>query len=186
MAIDSRGQVTTTGILNKPDTNLQVPNMSNLTPQVKQPTQPIQQAKRSVQPISQATQPIEDTGQTDIIERLQNITAEDMTILSPVLSPSVKSVLTKIIPEISPLLEGIGIDEETIPVKASVFTSLPEDIQNFIIESSTQQMDTNNVPLDTTSDMSGMMAKKEPSIPETSEEGMNYDQIDEIDQTIIS
>jgi len=34
--------------------------------------------------------------------------------------------------------------------------------------------------------MPGMMAKKEPSIPETSEEGMNYDQIDEIDQTIIS
>ena len=183
MAIDSRGQVTTTGILNKPDTNLQVPNMGNLTSQVKQP---IQQVKRPVQPIPQITQPIEDTGQTDIVERLQNITAEDMTVLAPVLSPSVKTVLAKIIPEISPLLEGVGTDEETVPVKVSTFASLPEDIQNFIIESSTQQMDTNNVPLDTASDTTGMMARKEPEIPETSEEGINYDQIDEIDPTIIS
>ena len=37
MAIDSRGQITTTGILNKSNTNVQAPNMSNLTqPQVKQ------------------------------------------------------------------------------------------------------------------------------------------------------
>ena len=73
-----------------------------------------------------------------------------------------------------------------MPVKVSTFASLPEDIQNFIIESSTQQMDTNNVPLDTASDTTGMMARKEPEIPETSEEGINYDQIDEIDPTIIS
>jgi hypothetical protein len=71
-------------------------------------------------------------------------------------------------------------------VKVSTFTSLPEDIQNFIIESSTQQMDTNNVPLDTAPDTTGMMVRKEPEIPETSDEGINYDQIDEIDQTIIS
>ena len=186
MAIDSRGQVTTTGILNKPDTNLQVPNMGNLTSQVKQPTQPIQQAKRPIQPIPQITQPTEGTGQTDIVKRLQNITAEDMTVLAPVLSPSVKTVLAKIIPEISPLLEGVGTDEETVPVKVSTFASLPGDIQDFIIKSSTQQMDTNNVPLDTASDTSSLLAKKEPSIPDTPEEGMNYDQIDEIDQTTIS
>ena len=42
MAIDSRGQVTTTGMLNKPNMNLEVPNMGNLTApdqEVKQPTQ---------------------------------------------------------------------------------------------------------------------------------------------------
>ena len=171
MAIDSRGQVTTTGMLNKPNMNLQVPNMENLTSQVKQPTQPVRQPTE--QPVETAARP-------------NQITAEDMTVLAPILSPSVKSVLTKIIPEISPLLEGIGTDEETVPVKVSTFTSLPEDIQNFIIESSTQQMDTNNVPLDTAPDTTGMMARKEPEIPETSEEGINYDQIDEIDPTIIS
>ena len=31
MAIDSRGQVTTTGLMNQGGTNFQVPNMSNLT-----------------------------------------------------------------------------------------------------------------------------------------------------------
>ena len=66
------------------------------------------------------------------------------------------------------MLEGVGTDEETVPIKASVFTSLPEDIQNFIIQSSTDQMDTNNVPLDTSPDTSGMMARQEPEIPQTS------------------
>lgn len=178
MAIDSRGQVTTTGMLNKPNMNLEVPNMGNLTApdkEVKQPTQV-------------TTQPVNNTPrETGIVESIKrNITAEDMTILAPVLSPSVKLVLTKIIPEISPLLEGIGTDEENVPVKVSTFTSLPEDIQNFIIKSSTQKMDTNNVPLDTAPDTTGMMVRKESKIPETSEEGMNYDQIDEIDPTIIS
>jgi len=164
MAIDSRGQVTTTGMMNQSSgANIQVPNMSNLTPP-KEPAQPVRQPTR--QPVETAARP-------------NQITAEDMTVLAPVLSPSVKSVLTKIIPEITPLLEGIGTDEETVPVKVSTFASLPEDIQNFIIESSTQQMDTNNVPLDTPSDTSGMMARQEPEIPQTSEEGMNYNQIDE-------
>ena len=173
MAIDSRGQVTTTGMMNKSGMNVQVPNMSNLTPPKQEVKQPVQEVR---QPTQIATQPRE----SGIVESIQrNITAEDMTVLAPVLSPSVKSVLTKIIPEISPLLEGIGTDEENVPVKVSTFTSLPEDIQNFIIESSTQQMDTNNVPLDTPSDTSGMMARQEPEIPQTSEEGMNYNQIDD-------
>ena len=172
MAIDSRGQVTTTGMMNQSSgANIQVPNMSNLTPP-KEPAQPVRQPTR--QPTRQPVrQPVETAA------RPNQITAEDMTVLAPVLSPSVKSVLTKIIPEITPLLEGIGTDEETVPVKVSTFISLPEDIQNFIIESSTQQMDTNNVPLDTPSDTSGMMARQEPEIPQTSEEGMNYNQIDE-------
>ena len=165
MAIDYTGQVTTTGMMNKsPGANTQVPNMSNLVPP-KEPTQSVGQ------PIEQPTS--NAVGQNQI-------TAEDMTVLAPVLSPSVKSVLAKIIPEITPLLEGIGTNEETVPVKVSTFASLPGDIQDFIIQSTTEdQMDTNNVPLDTPSDTSGMMARQEPEIPQTSEEGMNYNQIDE-------
>ena len=150
MAIDYKGQVTTTGMMNKsPGANTQVPDMSNLIPP-KEPAQPpqLKQSIRSEQP-------------TDTTVGPKQITAEDMTVLAPILSPSVKSVLTKIIPEISPLLEGIGTNEETVPVKVSTFTSLPEDIQNFIIESSTQPMDTNNVPLDTAPQSSGMMARSQ-------------------------
>jgi len=176
MAIDQRGQVTTTGMLNKPNMNVQVPNMSNLIP-------PKQEVK---QPVQVATQPIDNTPrESGIVESIQrNITAEDMTVLAPVLSPSVKSVLVKIIPEITPLLEGIGTDEETVPVKVSTFASLPGDIQDFIIKSSTNEMDTNNVPLDTSPDATGMMARKESELPETPEEGIDYDQIDGIEPDI--
>ena len=166
MAINPQGQVTTTGMMNNPTTNAQVPDMSNL----------IQPEKKVENP----TQPVDNTPrELGIVERLQNLTADDMIVLNPILSPSVKSVLSKIIPEISPMLEGVGTDEETVPIKASVFTSLPEDIQNFIIQSSTDQMDTNNVPLDTTSNETGMMAQQEPEMPQTIEGDMDYSQIDE-------
>ncbi len=183
MAIDQRGQVTTTGMLNKPNMNVQVPNMSNLIPPKQEVKQPVQKVK---QPIQVATQPVDNTSrESGIVENIQrNITAEDMTVLAPVLSPSVKSVLTKIIPEITPLLEGIGTDEETVPVKVSTFASLPGDIQDFIIKSSTNEMDTNNVPLDTSPDATGMMARKESELPETPEEGIDYDQIDGIEPDI--
>ena len=171
MAINPQGQVTTTGMMNNPTTNAQVPDMSNL----------IQPEKKVENP----TQPVDNTPrELGIVERLQNLTADDMIVLNPILSPSVKSVLSKIIPEISPMLEGVGTDEETVPIKASVFTSLPEDIQNFIIQSSTDQMDTNNVPLDTSPDTSGMMARQESEIPETPEQGIDYDQIDDIEPDI--
>ena len=170
MAINPQGQVTTTGMMNNPTTNVQAPDMSNLAPpqqNVKEPTQ-------------MAAQPVDNTPrEVGIVERLQNLTADDMIVLNPILSPSVKTVLAKIIPEIGPMLEGVGTDEETVPIKASVFTSLPQDIQSFIIESSTNEMGTNNVPLDTSPDTSGMMARQESEIPQTSEGDMDYSQIDE-------
>ena len=122
MAIDYTGQVTTTGMMNQSaGTNTQVPDMTNLA----SPEQSTQ--------APQLKQPVRAEPSVETAARPNQITAEDMTVLAPILSPSVKSVLTKIIPEISPLLEGIGTTEETVPVKVSTFTSLPEDIQNFII-----------------------------------------------------
>ena len=91
MAINPQGQVTTTGMMNNPTTNVQAPDMSNLAPpqqNVKEPTQ-------------MAAQPVDNTPrEVGIVERLQNLTADDMIILEPILSPSVKTVLAKIIPEI--------------------------------------------------------------------------------------
>ena len=171
MAIDQRGQVTTTGMMNKSGMDLQIPNMSNLTPPKQQVKQPVQKVK----------QPVDNTPrEAGIVESIQrNVTAEDMTVLAPVLSPSVKNVLVKILPDIAPLMEGSGPNEETVPIKASVFTSLPQDIQSFIIESSTNKMGTNNVPLDTPSNATGMMTQQEPTIPQTAEGDMDYSQIDE-------
>ena len=183
MAIDQRGQVTTTGMMNKSGMDLQIPNMSNLTPPQQTTNQSTQVAKQPVKvpPQSMGNTPRE----AGIVETIQrNITAEDMTVLAPVLSPSVKNVLVKIIPDIAPLMEGIGPNEETVPVKVSTFASLPGDIQDFIIQSSTNEMDTNNVPLDTPPDATGMMARKESELPETPEEGIDYDQIDGIEPDI--
>ena len=176
MAIDQRGQVTTTGMMNKSGMDLQIPNMSNLTPPKQQVKQPVQKVK----------QPVDNTPrEAGIVESIQrNVTAEDMTVLAPVLSPSVKNVLVKILPDIAPLMEGIGPNEETVPIKVSTFASLPGDIQDFIIQSSTNEMDTNNVPLDTPPDATGMMARKESDLPETPEEGIDYDQIDGIEPDI--
>jgi len=166
MAIDYTGKVTTTGMMNKsPGANIQAPDMTNLS-QPKQPIQPIRQPVRAEQPVKTA-------------ERSSPLTNEDMTVLAPVLTPSVKSVLAKIIPEISSLIEGIGPNEETVPIKVSIFTSLPDDIQNFIIQSSTQEMDTNNVPLDTTPQSSGMMARSQDdssNIPQNDSTGVDISQ----------
>ena len=166
MAIDYKGQVTTTGMMNQSSgANIQAPDMTNLS-QPKQPIQPIRQPVRAEQPVKTA-------------ERSSPLTNEDMTVLAPVLTPSVKSVLAKIIPEISSLIEGIGPNEETVPIKVSIFTSLPDDIQNFIIQSSTQEMDTNNVPLDTAPQASGMMARSQDDssdIPQDDSAGVDINQ----------
>ena len=183
MAINPQGQVTTTGMMNNPATNVQAPDMRNLAPPQQTTNQSTQVAKQPVKvpPQSMGNTPRE----AGIVETIQrNITAEDMTVLAPVLSPSVKNVLVKILPDIAPLMEGIGPNEETVPVKVSTFASLPGDIQDFIIESDTEQMDTNNVPLDTPSDTKGIMSQQESELPETPEEGMDYDQIDGIDPDI--
>ena len=171
MAINQRGNVTTTGMMNKPIGNLQVPDMSNLTPPQSVETRQPVKAKSSVQQVK-------DPNEINIGERLRNITAEDMTVLEPVLSPSVKRVLAKIMPEITSLLEGVGSNEETIPVKFSVIDSLPTEIQNFILEANNPQtMDNNNVPLDTNV-QSGMMTKQPSSMIGTTESDINYESID--------
>jgi hypothetical protein len=172
MAINQRGNVTTTGMMNKPVENLQVPDMSNLASS----QQPVE--KKQLVKAEQPVQQIKDPNEINVGERLRNITAEDMTVLEPVLSPSVKRVLAKIMPEITSLLEGVGSNEETIPVKFSVMDSLPTEIQNYILESNNPQtMDNNNVPLDTNV-QSGMMAKQPSSMIDTTESDINYESID--------
>ena len=171
MAINPRGQVTTTGLMNQDAPKLQVPDMSKLTTQRdEQPTQPVRTA--NVAPDVQA-----GSNQIDIVQRLNSLTADDMAILNPALPPSVKQVLAKIIPEIASLLEEVGTNEESIPVKFSVLASLPGDIQDFILESNNpQQMDNTNVPLDTTPQSSGMMARSEPPLPERDDSGVDITQ----------
>jgi len=173
MAIDYRGQVTTTGMMNKsPGANTQVPDMTNLA-SPKEPTQPVRQ------PMGQ---PVETA------ERSSSITDEDMAILEPVLSPSVKQVLSKLAPNIASMLSEAGTNEEIVALPVSVATSFAmrnyggteeQAINAFISDLSNTQMDTNNVPLDTAPQTSGMMARSQDDssgIPQDDSAGVDINQ----------
>jgi len=180
MAIDSRGQVTTTGLMNQGASRLQAPDMSNLA----QPKQPVRQPEQVKQPVrtEQAT-PV----QTATTGKSNEITDEDMAVLSPVLSPSVVNVLRKLVPKFGPFLAQAGTGEENIVLPRSIVINYAtriyggnedEAVQSFITDLSSTQMDTNNVPLDRTTDQmsSGMMAKNEPPLPEQDDSGIDMSQ----------
>jgi len=176
MAIDSRGQVTTTGLMNQsPGVNVRAPDMSNLA----QSKQPVRQPEQVKQPVK--------TDQTTIAQkgRSNAITDEDMAVLSPVLSPSVVNVLRKLVPKFGPFLAQAGTGEENIVLPRSIVVSYAtrmyggnedEAVQNFVADLSSTQMDTNNVPLDRTTDQasSGMMAQ--PDLPEQDDSGVDINQ----------
>ena len=62
MAINTRGQVTTTGLMNQGGTNVQVPDMSNLTPpeKPKQVQQPVQRTDEDKAVLETAVSPSVD------------------------------------------------------------------------------------------------------------------------------
>ena len=171
MAIDSRGQVTTTGLMNQGGTNVQVPDMGNLTPK-----EPVQTGRQPEQ-------------KKEVTEKKSNaITDEDMAELKPVLSPSVIEVLRKLVPKFGPFLAQAGTGEENFILPRSVGVNYAmrnyggnnedEAMNSFISDLSNTQMDTNNVPLDRTTNQmsSGMMAKNEPHLPEQDDSGVDVNQ----------
>ena len=183
MAIDYRGQVTTTGLMNQsPGVNVRAPDMSKLTPE--QPKQPVRQPEQVKQPArTDQTIPVQaaTTGKSN------TITDEDMAVLSPVLSPSVVNVLRKLVPKFGPFLAQAGTGEENIVLPRSIVVSYAtrmyggnedEAVQNFVADLSSTQMDTNNVPLDRTTDQasSGMMTKNESQLPEQDDSGVDVNQ----------
>ena len=175
MAIDSRGQVTTTGLMGA-GTNVPKPaDLSGLSAQSK--TSP----RKNVPPETKGPVP-----EDNITNKLTNLTDEEKIAIDAVLSPSIVSILKKITPEAGPLLDQFGSNEENVTLPISVVRQYAikiyggdekQAIQNFIADlSGSQQMENNNVPLDTAqaSNQSGMMAQE----PDTSE-------IDAIDQGLV-
>lgn len=163
MAIDYRGQVTTTGLMNQGRVKAQAPDMRNLvSKQPEQPEQP-EQVKQPVQNEQVATS-VAPTGKSNAI------TDEDMAVLSPVLSPSVVNVLRKLVPKFAPFLAQAGTGEENIVLPRSVVVNYAtrmyggnnedEAIQSFVSDLSNTQMDNTTVPLGnmTNQETSGMMS----------------------------
>ena len=166
MAIDQRGQVTTTGLMGGEPKLPKAPDMRGLSAQTK--TQPPQTTQTA-----QTQQVPED----NISNKLTSLTDEEKIAIDAVLSPSIVGILKKIAPEAGPLLDQFGSNEENVTLPISVVRQYAikiyggdekQAIENFIADlSGSQQMENNNVPLDTTqaSTEGGMLAQE----PDTSE-----------------
>ncbi len=111
MAIsDMKGTVTTTGMMNNKPSTIKEPDMSK----IKMPT------ARKPAPVKEVAKPIEQPKEMTLAEKVQNLTDQDRAVLATVLSPSVSSVLKKIAPDLSPLLDQAGPAEENVIIPVSV------------------------------------------------------------------
>lgn len=142
----SKGKPTLTGMMNqKPN----IPDMSKMKmPVAKQ--QPV--AKEVVQ------QPVEEPKKESLLEKVQNLTNEDKAVLSTVLSPSVSNVLSKIAPDLQPLLTQFTKDEENVVLPVSIVKNFAsrkypgteqESVQSFVSDLAGQMEQTQPVPPDT-------------------------------------
>ena len=111
MAIsDMKGTVTTTGMMNNKPAPMRAPDMSK----IKMPT------ARKPAPVKEVAKPVEQPKEMTLAEKVQNLTDQDRAVLATVLSPSVSSVLKKIAPDLSPLLDQAGPAEENVIIPVSV------------------------------------------------------------------
>ena len=175
MAIDRKGQVTTTGLMGGEPKLPKAPDMSGLGQNVPQGG-----AKTASVPTKTAESPDQN-----IEKRLQDLNETEIAQLDGVLSPSNAAIFKKIAPEASTVIDQFTSEEEVVSLPVSTIVNYAIKIyggdqqiavQKFITELSGQEPDNTNVPLDTAqaSTEGGMMAQE----PDTSE-------IDAIDQGLV-
>ena len=162
MAIqDMKGTVTTTGMMNEKPV-AKAPDMSG----IKMPTETKQVVKK---PAPQNT-PREE----GLLSKVQNLTNEDKAVLATVLSPSVSKVLSKIAPDLNPLLTQFTKDEENVVLPVSVVKNFAtrkypgteqESVQSFVADLAGQMGQETTVPPDT-------------QMVQAPESDVNYDAID--------
>ena len=156
MAIqDMKGTVTTTGMMNKKPV-AKAPDMSGIK-MSKGPTLP-QDPTKPVNPFQpKPTGPVLPKEQESLLQKVENLTDQDKAILSVVLSPSVSKVLSKIAPDLNPLLTQFTKDEENVVLPVSIVKNYAnrkypgneqQSIQSFVSDLA-GQMDQTNVPPDT-------------------------------------
>lgn len=142
----SKGKPTLTGMMNqKPN----IPDMSKM----KMPV-----AKQKPAPKEVVQQPVEEPKKESLLEKVQNLTNEDKAVLSTVLSPSVSNVLSKIAPDLQPLLTQFTKDEENVVLPVSIVKNFAsrkypgteqESVQSFVSDLAGQMEQTQPVPPDT-------------------------------------
>ena len=145
---DMKGTVTTTGMINKKPV-AKAPDMSG----IKMPT-----ADKSKQVVEKPT-PQNTPREEGLLQRVQNLTNEDKNLLSTFLSPSVSSVLSKVAPELNPLLSQFTKEEENVILPVSIVKNFAvrkyggqteaESVQSFVADLAGQMEQTTNVPPET-------------------------------------
>ena len=175
MAIDRKGQVTTTGLMGGEPKLPKAPDMSGLSQNVPQGG-----AQTAPVPAQKAKAPDQN-----IEKRLQSLNEAEIAQLDGVLSPSNAAIFKKIAPEASTVIDQFTSEEEVVSLPVSTIVNYAMKIyggdqqiavQKFITELSGQEPDNTNVPLDTAQAPTegGMLAQQ----PDTSE-------IDAIDQDLV-
>ena len=175
MAIDRKGQVTTTGLMGGEPKLPKAPDMSGLGQNVPQGG-----AKTAPVPTKTAESPDQN-----IEKRLQSLNEAEIAQLDGVLSPSNAAIFKKIAPEASTVIDQFTSEEEVVSLPVSTIVNYAMKIyggdqqiavQKFITELSGEQSDNTNVPLDTAQAPTegGMLAQQ----PDTSE-------TDAIDQGLV-
>ena len=171
MAIGPKGEVTTTGLMNKGVKTPDAPDMSKMKmakgePLPQDPTKPVNPfAPKPTGPVLPKD--------PKMIAKLESLSEEEKQQLDMVLSPSLSQILTKIVPEASDVISQFTSAEENVILPVSVVknfarTKYPsnteqESVQGFVTElSESQSDDNNNVPPENTemANPNSMMAKE--------------------------
>ncbi len=172
MAIDQRGQVTTTGLMGGEPKLPKAPDMSGLSQNVPQGG-----AQTAPVPAQKAKAPDQN-----IEKRLQSLNETEIAQLDGILSPSNAAIFKKIAPEASSVIDQFTSSEEVVSLPVSTIVNYATKIyggdeqtavRQFITELSGEQPGDNNVPPDTAT-QGGMLAQE----PDTSE-------VDAIDQGLV-
>ena len=168
MAIkDMKGTVSTTGMVNAAPPKIEAPDMSNMK-------MPAGMANNKPKQVAEKPAPQNTPREEGLLQKIQNLTNEDKAVLSTVLSPSVSTVLSKVAPEIEPLLKQFTKDEENVVLPVSIVKNFAsrkypgteqESIQSFVSDLAGQMEQTTTVPPDT-------------QMAEAPESDVNYDAID--------
>ena len=158
MAIkDMKGTVTTTGMMNEKPVS-KAPDMSGMK-MAKGPTLP-QDPTKPVNPFQpKPTGPVLPKEQKDLLQRVENLTDQDKATLGVVLSPSVSNVLSKVAPELNPLLSQFTKEEENVILPVSI-------VKNFAIRKYGGQTETESIQ-NFVSDLTGQMGQETTVPPET-------------------
>ena len=154
MAIETGNKVSTTGLVDKKPFTPKAPDMSRM--KVPESMQPKRVQPRQVV----AKQEVASAPQEDMQNKIQSLTDEDKIVLDTVLAPSVASVLKKIAPDASQLIDQFTSAEENVVLPVSVVKTFAtkryggaderEAIESFIADlSATQEMDQQTVPPET-------------------------------------